>query len=1071
MLRIHEVNSVFLIRPTLLLIIYSSAIDVQKAEAFNEKIISQASFEVLNHFNCSLLIPNYPKLNMKLLTSLLLCLLSATMIAQSYNEGVLSLRLQQLVDEDPNEKHLVYVLLTDHVDVDALEDSFDARKVNLQERAYELITTLQAKADATQPALIEDLRQLDGLDPNSIAPFWVNNAIFFRANRSAIATISQRDDIYWMDMNVENAIEEYEEVSCALPPSPDGIENGLAAINAPALWQMGYTGYGGKAFGADTGIDQFHPAIVYKYAGYYQPNRETWVNFGVTGQILQSDTFPSQCGDHGNHTLGTILGLDRNTNDTIGVAFGSLWIGTRILCDGIGTVDNIAAFQWALNPDGDVNTIDDMPQVINNSWWDSNNTLQGQGQCTSIYIDIVSALEAAGIANIFSAGNNGSGASTITAPKNINTDTFNIFCVAALNGNISSYPITGFSSRGPSLCPAPAGGSLEIKPEVAAPGENVRSCELDGGYGSKSGTSMAAPHVAGAVLLLREAFPEITGKDALRALYHSCLDLGTPGEDNNYGMGLIDVLAAYNYLLDQGLTAVQPHAVNDALLVHIENKPVLCAEVFSNKVTIENAGTDTLTSLEIHVSIRENTVEVASFVDTWTGSLANLEREEITVEGASLEDGDYEVVITLANPNGVADEKPLNNVGKSFFQRTMIEPYTVSVQGVDSVGTCEFGRSLLYCDFNGLGSISWYSSETSETELGIGNYYLTPALSFEETYYAEVRTSEFGGKETYDLEQTEIPDNNDGRLIFNSSEAFLLRSVKIYSETAGPRMFSLSDAAQTWSIDKLVDVSATGEQRVILNMEVPDENNLRFGIAAGQRLPYSTDASYPYDLGGVGIIYSSSGNSMPSSTYYGFYDWEIQRFEACERIPVVASVVGVDQAPEADFSPSETIVNLQAGGDVAFTDESADALSWYWDFGDGTTSTEQNPNHIYTEVGSYLVTLTVVGSEGCSDTNIETIAVVDIVIVNVDTPGDLSGQVELYPNPTSELLQIAFNLDRTYDLDIEVYDVFGQLLRSIPTNQYYQEQMTLDVSELPTGLYYVVFESEGVKTPFKVVVD
>jgi len=607
---------------------------------------------------------------MKLRISILFCLLCTGLFAQSYNEGTLSLRLQQLIEDEPNEEHLVYVLLADHVDVDALEDSFDARKVSLQERAFELITTLQAKAEATQPAFIEELRQIDGLDPNSIAPFWVNNAVFFEANGAAISEISNRDDIYWMDMNVENAIEAYEDVSCALPPSPDGIENGLAAINAPALWAMGYTGYGGVAFGADTGIDQFHPAIAYKYAGYYQPNNETWVNFSLNGQVIQSDTFPSECGDHGNHTLGTILGLDRNTNDTIGVAFGALWIGTRILCDGIGTIDNIAAFQWALNPDGDVNTIEDMPQVINNSWWDSNNSLQGQGQCTSIYVNVVSALEAAGIANIFSAGNEGSNASTITAPKNINTDTFNIFCVAALNGNSSTFPVTGFSSRGPSLCPAPA-GSLEIKPEVAAPGNNVRSCELNGEYGSKSGTSMAAPHVAGAVLLLREAFPTITGKDALRALYHTCMDLGPVGEDNDYGMGLIDVLGAYNYLIDQGLTAVQPHADNDALLVHITNKPIHCAEFFSNKVTIENAGTTLLTSLEINTRILENNVEVASFDTNWSGSLATRERAEVILDGSSLPDGDYEMVVTLRNPNGVADEKPLN---KSFFSKNSFGP-------------------------------------------------------------------------------------------------------------------------------------------------------------------------------------------------------------------------------------------------------------------------------------------------------------------------------------------------------------------------------------------------------------
>jgi len=399
-----------------------------------------------------------------------------------------------------------------------------------------------------------------------------------------------------------------------------------------------------------------------------------------------------------------------------------------------------------------------------------------------------------------------------------------------------------------------------------------------------------------------------------------------------------------------------------------------------------------------------------------------------------------------------------------------LDPYTVSVQGIDSVETCEFGRSLLYCDFEGSGSISWFNTESGGVKLEDGSYYLTPALSFEQTYYAEVRASEFGGKDTFDLNQMDIGDN-DGFLAFNCSEPFFLKSVTVYAEAVGPRIFTLTDAGETWSIDKFITVEHIGEQRIILEMEVPAENNLRFGITAGQSLRFSTDADYPYDLAGVGTIFSSVGSPNPSEIYYGFYDWEIQKFEACERIPVVATVVEVDQAPEAMFSPSETTIDLADGGGIVFTDASTDATSWYWDFGDGTNSNEQNPNHTYTEVGIYIVTLTGIGAEGCSDSNVETVVVTDDQLVNVVSPGDLTGQVLLYPNPTSDLLRIAFNLEKSHDVGIEVYDVFGQLLRIMSPARYYQDQITLEMGEFPAGLYYVVFNTEGVKTPFKVVVD
>ena len=156
-----------------------------------------------------------------------------------------------------------------------------------------------------------------------------------------------------------------------------------------------------------------------------------------------------------------------------------------------------------MDPDNNPGTITDMPDVINNSWYDPTVT----GECTSIYESTLISVEAAGIAVCFSAGNEGPGVSTITPPKNINTSLVNTFTIGNVNGNNVSYPIESSSSRGPSICGGT--GSLLIKPEVVAPGANVRSCIGTNSYALYTGTSMASPHAAGAILLLKEAFPEI----------------------------------------------------------------------------------------------------------------------------------------------------------------------------------------------------------------------------------------------------------------------------------------------------------------------------------------------------------------------------------------------------------------------------------------------------------------------------------------------------------------------------------------------------------------------------------
>ena len=136
------------------------------------------------------------------------------------------------------------------------------------------------------------------------------------------------------------------------------------------------------------------------------------------------------------------------------------------------------------------------------------------------------------------------------SPQRIKSNPVNVFSVGSVNGNVAfPQPISGFSTRGPSQCPS--NGTLNIHPEVVAPGENVRSAWGMDGYNSISGTSMSSPHVSGAVLLLKEAFPQLTGAQLLTALYTTATDMGVTGEDNVYGNGLIDVHAAFLWLAQQ----------------------------------------------------------------------------------------------------------------------------------------------------------------------------------------------------------------------------------------------------------------------------------------------------------------------------------------------------------------------------------------------------------------------------------------------------------------------------------------------------------------------------------------
>ena len=150
------------------------------------------------------------------------------------------------------------------------------------------------------------------------------------------------------------------------------------------------------------------------------------------------------------------------------------------------------------------------------------------------------AAEASTVVYVWAAGNEGTTGPRVPADR-IDSPT-NSFTVGALNAG--SLTIASFSSRGPSPC-----DRLTKKPEVSARGVSVRSATPNNGYSQLSGTSMACPHVAGAVVLLRDVWSEITVTRVKELLMETADDLGAVGEDNDYGHGRINLKTAFDKLV------------------------------------------------------------------------------------------------------------------------------------------------------------------------------------------------------------------------------------------------------------------------------------------------------------------------------------------------------------------------------------------------------------------------------------------------------------------------------------------------------------------------------------------
>ena len=462
---------------------------------------------------------------------------SSLVIGGTIDEGL----QKQLEAARPGETFRVMVLMKDQVDLKALDYALKESRASLAYRHQAVVEALQDKAAATQADLLNLIQQYE--DQGKVVfyeSFWIVNSLNLEATRDVIEAVAHHPSVARVSLDWPIQLEEPVSRRPA-PVESNSAEIGLKVINAHKLWKRGITGQGTIVMNIDTGVDGTHPALAARWRGNQPgiPASAAWFdpNFGSTQ--------PQDTDGHGTHTMGTMTGLDPATNDTIGVAFGAQWIAARTLFANPHTSASVAAFQWAADPDGNPATVNDVPAAISNSWFDPNVQNVQCDSSANPYFAAINAVEAVGAAVVFSAGNSGPGAASITSPKNAIWTPVNIWATGALNGNLSNLPIASFSSRGPSIC-----DGVTIKPEASAPGVDVRSSLPGNSYGFLSGTSMASPHVAGAIALLRSAAPNMTGTELKYALLNTAQDLGAPGEDNDYGMGVIDVYAAFLTLGD-----------------------------------------------------------------------------------------------------------------------------------------------------------------------------------------------------------------------------------------------------------------------------------------------------------------------------------------------------------------------------------------------------------------------------------------------------------------------------------------------------------------------------------------
>ena len=373
---------------------------------------------------------------------------------------------------------------------------------------------LRAHAGQTQKGVLALLarRHARGL-ATGIVPLWIANEVAVRTTPAVVRELAKRPDV--REVRPEFTVQApTSEVAAAATST---VEPNVSLVNAPALWDRGFRGQGVVVANLDTGVDATHPDLAAKWRGgtnsWYDPNG-------------QHPTTPIDLSGHGTQTMGVMVGGSAG-GSSVGMAPDAKWIAVKIFNDrGSATSTGIhQGFQWLLDPDGNPNTAD-APNVVDNSW---------TTMMTSCALDFqpdLASLRAAGILPVFAAGNSGPTAGSVLSPANL-PEAF------AVGGTDNSDVLDPYSSRGPSACAA------ATAPKLTAPGVNIRTDDLYGSYVQDTGTSVAAPHVAGDLALLLSAFPQLSADQQEAALESGAVDLGAAGLDSGFGYGRLDALAAY----------------------------------------------------------------------------------------------------------------------------------------------------------------------------------------------------------------------------------------------------------------------------------------------------------------------------------------------------------------------------------------------------------------------------------------------------------------------------------------------------------------------------------------------
>jgi subtilisin family serine protease len=588
---------------------------------------------------------------MRLFYILALTILTTAIAANNADTNPITADLASAMSQNEN-NGLIRVNIRMKDQLNKLDQYNHLQTLNAPERRSLVVNELKSYHSESQSELMSFLDSKPATSYQLVRKLWIANVITAYLDEASILELSERSDIARIDIDEERQLLESFDPEPQAPgdKSVDEITYNVLKVNAPDVWDLGYTGEGVIVSVIDAGINYNHVDLAdHMWESDEYPNH----GYDFNG----NDDDPMDGHGHGTHCAGTVAS-DGTAGSQAGMAPDATLMACKVLSDGGGgnESDVWAAIEFSVEQGAHVIS---MSLGWQHSWGPDRETWR------TTYDNTL----AAGVIASVAAGNE---AGNVNNPDDVRTPgdcpppwlhpdqtlIGGISAVVCVGSTDQNDNLSSFSSIGPSdwsdvepFFDYPFNPEMGLlRPDVTAPGSNVKSCNAFNinGYTNMSGTSMATPGVAGVMALLLSKNPGLSPEDISMILETTALDLGTTGKDNRFGSGRIDALEAIENTSEQG-PVYEEHAFVD----NNGNGELEAGESVLLTLTLFNGSEMDFSNVEVTVSTASEYIsmidDTENYGDFTSGASVAVEEGfsfEITENLPGLEDIRFNILAT-----------------------------------------------------------------------------------------------------------------------------------------------------------------------------------------------------------------------------------------------------------------------------------------------------------------------------------------------------------------------------------------------------------------------------------------